>query len=78
MRRRGRNESLQQLSQAIKRLLNGAFLSLDTNARNGIAIENFKDVLDDAELQQAVFMADPRCLAWSLDCGGRVEVLLAG
>ncbi|KAJ8041081.1 Retroviral-like aspartic protease 1 [Holothuria leucospilota] len=73
MRRRGRNESLQQLAQAIKRLVNGAYPSLDMNARDGIAIENFRAALDDAELQRAVFIAKPRTLAEAVTAAVEME-----
>ncbi|KAJ8026417.1 Retroviral-like aspartic protease 1 [Holothuria leucospilota] len=73
MRRRGRNESLQQLAQAIKRLVNGAYPSLNMNARDGIAVESFRAALDDVELQRAVFMAKPDSLAEAVTAAVEME-----
>ena len=73
MRKRGRNESLQQLAQAVKRLVNGAYPRLDVQARDDIAIENFRAALDDAEIQRAVFMAKPRSLAEAVTVAVEME-----
>ncbi|KAJ8020963.1 Retroviral-like aspartic protease 1 [Holothuria leucospilota] len=73
MRTRQRGESVQQLAQAIRKLVNGAYPFLESKARDDIALEHFRNALDDMELQRAVFMSKPQSLTQAVSIAAEME-----
>ncbi|PIK42381.1 hypothetical protein BSL78_20743 [Apostichopus japonicus] len=73
MRTRERGESVQQLAQAIRKLVSYAYPTLNSKARDDIALEHFRNALNDMELQRAVFMSKPTSLAEAVAIAAETE-----
>lgn len=73
MRTRERGESVQQLAQAIRKLVSYAYPALNSKARDDIALEHFRNALNDMELQRAVFMSKPTSLAEAVAIAAETE-----
>ena len=61
-RRRQKDESLQQLGQAIRDLTSLAYPEMTNDVRERLAKTHFSEAIDDAEIRGAIFRAHPRTL----------------
>ena len=61
-RRRQKDESLQQLGQAVRDLTGLAYPEMTSNVRERLAKTHFSEAIDDAEIRAAIFRAHPKTL----------------
>ena len=62
MRRRQKDESVQQLGQAIRDLTSLAYPEMSSDVRERLAKTHFSEAIDDAEIRAAIFRARPKTL----------------
>ena len=62
MRRRNRDESLQELGQAIRDLSSLAYPELDTTARERLAKVHFMEAINEQEIRAGIFRSNPTTL----------------
>lgn len=62
VRRRQKDESLQQLGQAIRDLTSLAYPEMLSDVRERLAKTHFSEAIDDAEIRSAIFRAHPKTL----------------
>lgn len=61
-RRRGKDETLQQLGQAIRDLTSLAYPEMTGDVRERLARTHFAEAIDDTEIRAAIFRAHPKTL----------------
>lgn len=76
MRRRHKDESLQELGQAIRDLTCLAYPELNTDARHRLAKGHFSDAIDDPETRAGIFRAHPQTLDDAIRAGLTTESFL--
>lgn len=72
-RRRRKGESLAELGQDIRRLVNCAYPSFPLLAREEMAVEKFLDALDSAEMRRSIHQSQPGDLLQAIETGLQLE-----
>ena len=76
MRRRHKDESLQQLGQAIRDLTGLAYPEMSASARERLAKTHFSEAIDEAEIRAGIFRAHPVSLDDAIEAGLATESFL--
>ena len=76
MRRRGRDETLQELGQSIRDLTALAYPELDNTARERLARGHFSEAIDEPEIRGGIFRAQARTLDEAIRAGLATESFL--
>ena len=76
MRRRGKDETLQELGQSIRDLTALAYPELSTDVRERLARGHFSEAIDDAEIRGGIFRAQTKTLDEAIRAGLATESFL--